>query len=110
MAALWWLDRTHRTATRLRTPATPPPACPIPHTSRRTVLAAGTLAAAAAVMGGAGRWITSYRTRPADVKLPAAADPAGEPVGLDDKVPGITPFRTPNNEFYRVDTRLTCPS
>ena len=82
-----------------------------PGTSRRRVLfAAGTLAAAAAVMGGAGRWITSYRTRPADVRLPAAADPAPRlPVGLDDKVPGITPFRTPNNEFYRVDTRLTLP-
>ncbi|MFC4786078.1 molybdopterin-dependent oxidoreductase [Nocardioides sp. MAHUQ-72] len=80
-------------------------------TSRRGLLVAGgVLAAAAAVMGGAGRWITSYRTRPENIDLPAATDPAPAfPAGLDEKVPGITPFRTPNNEFYRVDTRLTLP-
>ena len=58
---------------RPATPRTAPPAAP----SRRGVLvAAGVLAAAAAAMGGAGRWITSYRTRPENVDLPAAADPA----------------------------------
>jgi DMSO/TMAO reductase YedYZ molybdopterin-dependent catalytic subunit len=118
VAALWWLDRRARAATPA--PAGTPGALDTPGApgalgargaSRRSVLfAAGTLAAAAAVMGGAGRWITSYRTRPANVRLPAAADRASKlPVGLDDKVPGITPFRTPNNEFYRVDTRLTLP-
>lgn len=81
-------------------------------TSRRGVLVTGgVLALAAAVMAGAGRWITSYRTRPTDVRLPAAADPAPAlPAGLDGRVPGITPFRTPNNDFYRVDTRLTLPT
>jgi DMSO/TMAO reductase YedYZ molybdopterin-dependent catalytic subunit len=104
VAALWWL---HRSA-----PAT---TVEDQHgssgTSRRGLLiAAGALAGAAAVMGGAGRWITSYRTRPEDVDLPRAADPAARlPAGLDEKVPGITAFRTPNNEFYRVDTRLTLP-
>ena len=80
-------------------------------TSRRGVLiAAGALAAAGAAMGGAGRWITSYRTRPENVDLPAAADPAPAfPAGLDDRVPGITPFRTSTDDFYRVDTRLTLP-
>ncbi len=82
-----------------------------PGASRRGVLvAAGALAAAAAAMGGAGRWITSYRTRPENVDLPAAADPAPSfPAGLEDRVPGITPFRTPADDFYRVDTRLTLP-
>jgi DMSO/TMAO reductase YedYZ molybdopterin-dependent catalytic subunit len=104
VAALWWL---HRSA-----PAT---TVEDQHgssgTSRRGLLiAAGALAGAAAGMGGAGRWITSYRTRPEDVDLPRAADPAARlPAGLDEKVPGITAFRTPNNEFYRVDTRLTLP-
>ena len=105
VGALWWLTR-----------AAPGHAPSGGHTaatgaSRRGVLvAAGALAAAAAVMGGAGRWITSYRTRPENVNLPAAKDAAAKlPVGLDDKVPGITPFRTPNNDFYRVDTRLTLP-
>ena len=80
--------------------------------SRRGVLVTGgALALAAAAMGGAGRWITSYRTRPTDVRLPAAADPAPAlPAGLEGRVPGITPFRTPNNDFYRVDTRLTLPT
>jgi len=79
--------------------------------SRRGVLlAAGALAAAAAAMGGAGRWITSYRTRPENVDLPAATDPAPAfPAGLDERVPGITPFRTSTDDFYRVDTRLTLP-
>lgn len=79
--------------------------------SRRGVLvAAGALAALAAVLGGAGRRITSYRTRPEDVDLPAATDPAPAfPAGLDERVPGITPFRTSADDFYRVDTRLTLP-
>jgi DMSO/TMAO reductase YedYZ molybdopterin-dependent catalytic subunit len=112
VGALWWLDRSQRAATPAPHRGDTPDVLPgTGSTSRRTVLyAAGTLAAAAAVMGGAGRWITAYRTRPADVRLPAAADPAARlPVGLDDKVPGITPFRTPSDEFYRVDTRLTLP-
>lgn len=115
VGALWWLDRSHRAARPATDPApgsTGSTASPESRgTSRRGVLVAtAALTAAAAVMGGAGRWITAYRTRPADVRLPAAADPASRlPVGLDDKVPGITPFRTPNNEFYRVDTRLTLP-
>lgn len=31
------------------------------------------------------------------------------PTGLDREVPGITPFRTPTADFYRVDTALTIP-
>src|SRR5690606_21965618 len=38
------------------------------------------------------------------------ADPAPPlPRGLDDQVPGISPWVTPNDEFYRVDTRLDTP-
>ena len=79
--------------------------------SRRGVLvAAGTLGLAAAAMGGAGRWIASYRSRTTVVDLPAAADPAPPfPAGLDGRVPGISGFRTPTEDFYRVDTRLTLP-
>jgi DMSO/TMAO reductase YedYZ molybdopterin-dependent catalytic subunit len=61
-------------------------------------------------MVGAGRWIASYRARDAALDLPAAADPAGPfPAGLEDRVPGISPLRTPTDRFYRVDTRLTLP-
>ena len=118
VGALWWLDRLHRRArpaadlapgTAGSTGSTATPGSP--GASRRGVLVAtAALTAAAAMMGGAGRWITAYRTRPASVDLPAAADAAPKlPVGLDDRVPGITPFRTPSEEFYRVDTRLTLP-
>ncbi len=42
--------------------------------------------------------------------LPGPADPAPAlPAGLEAKVPGITPLRTPNDAFYRVDTNLAVP-
>lgn len=107
VGALWLLVRS----VTPRPAQTPADTEGVTGASRRGVLiATGGLAALAAVMGGAGRWISSYRSRPENVTIPAAADPAPAfPVGLDDKVPGISKFRTPNNEFYRVDTRLTTP-
>jgi DMSO/TMAO reductase YedYZ molybdopterin-dependent catalytic subunit len=103
LASLWWLARTRRPAAGPGTATT--------GTSRRGVLvAAGALAVAGAAMGGAGRWITSYRTRTTTLALPDPADPAPAfPAGLEDRVPGITRLRTPTSEFYRVDTRLTLP-
>ncbi|MFC7495360.1 MULTISPECIES: molybdopterin-dependent oxidoreductase [unclassified Nocardioides] len=100
IASLWWLTRSARPAA----PATSDP-------SRRGVLlAAGTLAVAGVAMGGAGRWITSYRIRETEIALPAATDPAPAfPRGLDGRVPGITRFRTGRDAFYRVDTRLVLP-
>ncbi|MBM0123922.1 molybdopterin-dependent oxidoreductase [Pimelobacter simplex] len=78
---------------------------------RRTVLLTVTALAAMAAAGGlAGRLVTRLRTRPEDVTLPTPGDPAPPlPRGLDDQVPGITRFRTPNADFYRVDTRLDVP-
>jgi DMSO/TMAO reductase YedYZ molybdopterin-dependent catalytic subunit len=77
---------------------------------RRLLVLTGGLTAAAAVMGGLGRWVTGLRTSPADVALPAPSDPAPTfPRGLDGEVPGISPFRTPSGDFYRVDTRLSLP-
>lgn len=102
IAALVWLT-LHRGGTT-RTPADRN------GPSRRGVLVAGSLAVAAVAMGGAGRWIASYRGRTAAVDLPAAADPAPPfPAGLEQRVPGISPLRTPTGDFYRVDTRLTLP-
>ncbi|TQK68396.1 MULTISPECIES: molybdopterin-dependent oxidoreductase [unclassified Nocardioides] len=79
--------------------------------SRRTVLLTVTaLAALAAVGGVAGRLVSGLRARPEDVTLPTPTDPAPPlPRGLDDQVRGITPFRTPTGDFYRVDTRLDVP-
>ena len=77
---------------------------------RRLLVLAGGLTAAAAVMGGVGRWVTGLRTSPSDVALPDPSDPAPAfPRGLEGKVDGISTFRTPNEDFYRVDTRLSLP-
>ncbi|WP_235534949.1 molybdopterin-dependent oxidoreductase [Nocardioides sp. Soil777] len=80
--------------------------------SRRTVLiATGGATLAAAAIAGAGRWVTQVRLGGTDIALPAAADKAAAlPTGLEERIPGISAFRTPNDDFYRVDTALTVPT
>ena len=97
--ALTWLARTQERA-GLRE-----------GTGRRGVLIGiGAVVALTTVSGVAGRLISRLRLRPEDVTLPAPVDPAPSlPKGLDDQVPGITSFRTTNDAFYRVDTRLDTP-
>jgi DMSO/TMAO reductase YedYZ molybdopterin-dependent catalytic subunit len=68
------------------------------------------MAAAAVAMGVAGRQIARARGVIKDLTLPAAAEPApAYPEGLEGTYPGIAPLRTPNADFYRIDTRLTLP-
>ena len=44
------------------------------------------------------------------VRFPRAAEPAPPlPAGVNLPVPGISPFITPNGQFYRVDTALIVP-
>ena len=119
VAALWFLDRTARPAVSgAEAPAQHPMSHLMPgdtasstSPSRRGVLVAtGVLALTAAVLGGAGRFIGKYRTRLENIALPKPADPAPAfPAGLEGTYPGITPFRVPNKDFYRVDTRLDVP-
>jgi DMSO/TMAO reductase YedYZ molybdopterin-dependent catalytic subunit len=105
VGALWLLDR--------RASASPPEVVTAVHftPSRRGVLvASAVLAVTAAVLGGAGRYIGRIRTRLEDIALPVPADPAPAfPAGLEEEHPDITPFRTDNDDFYRVDTRLDVP-
>lgn len=106
VAALAWLTRARPAAAGVTdgTVGTDP--------GRRGLLLAGAaVTLVAATTAGAGRWIASYRTRTTSVPLPSAADPAPTfPTRpLEDRVPGITPLRTPTGDFYRVDTRLTLP-
>ncbi|MFF4341517.1 molybdopterin-dependent oxidoreductase [Kitasatospora sp. NPDC001540] len=84
-------------------------------TSRRTVLAAtaGTFAAGA-LAGIGGRVLTDRRfdvTAARDaVRLPSPAAPLPPlPAAAHPNVPGLSPFTTPNADFYRVDTALTLP-
>ena len=47
----------------------------------------------------------------AAVSIPGAADVAAEaPAGADLGIDGLSPFFTPNEDFYRVDTALIVPA
>jgi DMSO/TMAO reductase YedYZ molybdopterin-dependent catalytic subunit len=101
------------------TVAAPPPrgkasAAP-PAFDRRRLLRTGALTAAFAGTSGL---IGQYLVRRADasesraaVRIPAPVDAAPRPpAGADLQIPGLVPFITPNDRFYRVDTALFVPS
>jgi DMSO/TMAO reductase YedYZ molybdopterin-dependent catalytic subunit len=105
IAKLWrWLPR--RAAIE---PDAPPSA------ARRNFLAwtilvgaaAGVAAVAGSVLSKAATAVTDARAK---LRLPAAAKAAAPvPTGAELGVPGITPYVTPNEEFYRIDTSLQVP-
>ncbi|MET4059844.1 DMSO/TMAO reductase YedYZ molybdopterin-dependent catalytic subunit [Arthrobacter sp. UYP6] len=83
-------------------------------TRRGFFAAAGltTLGAVAAAAGG--RAIAAARSTTASfraaLKLPAPAQAAPAlPAGLQSPVSGVTPWLTPNADFYRIDTALSVP-
>ncbi|AYY15343.1 oxidoreductase [Actinobacteria bacterium YIM 96077] len=88
---------------------------PLPRSSRRrflvlTVAAAGLAVAAAAGSRTLGQTRQDILDARARLRLPSADDPAAPPpVDAELDVPEITPFTTPNSEFYRVDTALEIP-
>ncbi|MGR4881171.1 molybdopterin-dependent oxidoreductase [Streptomyces sp. LARHCF249] len=76
------------------------------------------VAATLAVSAGAalaGRRLGAYGSAGATAsrarfRLPRATVPAPPvPAGADLRVPGVSPFLTPNQDFYRVDTALVVP-
>ena len=81
---------------------------------RALVKTAGAVAAVGLVAFALGR-LLGQRIAGADasraaVRLPAPADPEPPlPAGVDVGVPGVTPFRVPAADFYRVDTALVVP-
>jgi DMSO/TMAO reductase YedYZ molybdopterin-dependent catalytic subunit len=82
---------------------------------RRRFLRAGVAAGGLAVVaGGLGRMVLRRTTADASraaVRIPAAADlGAPMPAAADLGVAGVTPFVTPNDAFYRVDTALFVPA
>lgn len=84
--------------------------------SRRGFLTAAAVTAAAATGAGAlGRALSGLRGQGAvasrnGLTLPTPASPAtAVPAGAQLKVPGISAFTTPNQDFYRVDTALVVP-
>ena len=86
-----------------------------PATSRRAFFAAtGVTAAASAIAATGGRLLSAARSNVAQARealqLPAPAKPApAVPAGVQSKAPGVTPWLTPNNDFYRIDTALSVP-
>jgi DMSO/TMAO reductase YedYZ molybdopterin-dependent catalytic subunit len=94
----------------------PPPAGsePSPGSSRRRFLLTGAGVAAVAAAGAGGGQLLlgrfSVASSRAAVRLPAPAVAARPvPAGAQLKIGGLSPFFTPNQQFYRVDTDLVVP-
>lgn len=82
---------------------------------RRQVLRGLLVVGGSAVVTGVGGRVLGARRSDvsgerAAVQLPSPSAPA-EPVapGVDLRVPGLTPYLTPNDDFYRIDTALIVP-
>ena len=104
-----WRDGGER---RSGSPATTEQA---PSSDRRTFLrwtvVAGGVAAVTAVAGqvlvNAANRVSGVRER---LRLPAAARPAAAvPAGAELGIEGLSPYLTPNDDFYRIDTALQVP-
>ncbi|MGW2960816.1 molybdopterin-dependent oxidoreductase [Streptomyces sp. NPDC001220] len=82
---------------------------------RGFVLAAASAAAASAAVGAVGRSLNASRGRGAiasrkHVVLPTPGSPARPvPKRAALRLPEVSPFVTPNDDFYRVDTALVVP-
>jgi len=92
------------------TTGTPASAGPV---SRRHLLTGMVGTAAAAAATGTGGRLLEGRSQgldPAAARLPAPIQPGPQlPPGATVDIPGITPFVTPNRDFYRIDTALLVP-
>ncbi|MFQ6142391.1 molybdopterin-dependent oxidoreductase [Streptomyces seoulensis] len=93
----------------------PHPKAPQGWDRRGFVLKATTAAAASAAVGLAGRSLSGVRGRDAAlsrerIALPHPGSPARPvPARAGLRVDGVSPFTTPNRDFYRVDTALVVP-
>ncbi len=109
---LFWLsgdDTTRRVVERLRRRPSAS-SRPTPGSTRRVFLA-GSGAVAGVAVGSAvvGQKLgATTATDKLSLPVPKVKAPA-IPVGLESRYAGITPLRTPNGKFYRVDTSLTVP-
>jgi DMSO/TMAO reductase YedYZ molybdopterin-dependent catalytic subunit len=79
---------------------------------RRPLLLSAAALSAGAVLAGIGRGLTAQA--PAVAAPPITIPPPTEtvpppPAGASLDVPGLTPIVVPNDDFYRIDTRLTIP-
>jgi DMSO/TMAO reductase YedYZ molybdopterin-dependent catalytic subunit len=87
----------------------PPPTQP-----RRSFITTSAVVAGTALVAGAGGRLLGERgsvaTARRSLRIPAPATSAPPvPVGADLKIRGLSPFITPNSQFYRVDTAIVLP-
>ena len=87
---------------------------PVPSVSRRHVLiGAGSVVVLGGIALASARWITNQASATASrlaAVLPRPAEPLPPlPASVQAPVPGMTPFITPNADFYRIDTALIVP-
>ena len=89
------------------------PPMPVDFDRRRFLATTGALGALAIAAGGAARMLgrnTEIAAERASLTIPMPASPAAPlPAGANLGVPGISPFFTPLDRFYRVDTALLVP-
>ncbi|MEP7763380.1 molybdopterin-dependent oxidoreductase [Sanguibacter sp. 25GB23B1] len=84
-------------------------------TDRRAFLRAAVLTTSVAAIAAVGGQLLSASRRVADtaremLRLPAPARRAPAlPAGVQSATPGVVPFATPTEEFYRIDTALIIP-
>ncbi len=121
MTARLRADRTadgtaDKTADKTTEPSGPVAARAVPAgASRRSFFAtAGITAAVAAAAAAGGRALggvrNSVEAARRGLNLPSPASPAPAlPAGVQAPVEGVTPWLTPNPDFYRIDTALTIP-
>jgi DMSO/TMAO reductase YedYZ molybdopterin-dependent catalytic subunit len=87
------------------------PPAPRPVNRRRFLVAGSLTAAAAAGAGFGGQYLQDKRfsVNTSAVKIePVKAPPLPAGASITD-IPGLSPFYTPNDKFYRVDTALVVP-
>ena len=82
---------------------------------RRFLVTSGVAVGVAAAAGGGGRLLQrrfAVAGERSDLALPTPSSPAPAlPAGADlaERIPGLTPLFTANQDFYRVDTAITVP-
>ena len=85
------------------------PTAPRPLDRRRLLLGAGAVAGVA-LAGATVSRVAGVRTPSPPIALPPPAAPAAPlPAGADLRIDGLAPFRTPNGDFYRIDTAFVVP-
>ncbi len=111
----WLLDP--KVPRRIETPG--PSRVPLGWDRRRFLVSTGSAAAAAVVAGGIAQVVERRRVQSIRDAIPDTLPPAAGPSGsispttvavpADATVSPVTPFITPNGDFYRIDTALSFP-